>query len=233
MLTPPWLKTNFSEYDLSTAAVYLWLHDTQAFNHEDFGRPLETDFSGRMHCKGKLGVITQWKMQNLWEQAMPILEACKQAVKVLFITPLPIYLTTPCCEDSEHCVGLCQLTHFRGITNRVASLYDATMQWVSRLKSPRMAVVCPHLELMDAARRLTAEAKESLSEAFSHDGIHLTFAGYRTLSALIWNAMTQDFYRLMPAPNMLSPQQGPSEPEPTRLHAGIDKIRYSIKSMVR
>jgi hypothetical protein len=78
--------SSLSKHDLSTATVYLWLLDTQAFNHEDSGRPLEADFLGRLHCKGKIGVITQWKMQNLWEPAMPILEACKQAVKVLFIT---------------------------------------------------------------------------------------------------------------------------------------------------
>jgi hypothetical protein len=208
------VASSLSKCDLSSAAVYLWLHDTQVFNHEESGRPLEADFCSRLHCTGKLGVVSQWKMQNLWDQAMPILEACKQAVRILFITPLPIYLTTPCCEDPGHCVGLGQLTHFRGVTNAVASLHDATMRWVSRLKSPRMAVVCPHLELMDAARKQKEDARESLSDAYCYDGIHLTFAGYTTLSALIWNAMTQNFYRLMPPPNMMPPQRGP--PEPTR-----------------
>jgi hypothetical protein len=97
-------------------------------------------------------------MQHLWEQAMPILEACKQNDRIG--TPLPIYLTTPCCEDPEHCVGLGQLTHFRGVTNGVASLHDATMRLVSRLKSPQMAVVCPHLELRDAARNQKVNARE-------------------------------------------------------------------------
>jgi hypothetical protein len=141
---------------------------------------------------------------------MPILEACKQTVRIG--TPLPIYLTTPYCEDPEHCVGLGQLTHFRGVTNGVASLHNAPMQLVSSLKSPRMAVVCPHLELMDAARKQKVDARESLIDAYSYDGIQLTFAGYTTLSTLIWKAMTQNFYRLMPVPNMMSPQHGPPEP---------------------
>jgi hypothetical protein len=54
--------------------------------------------------------------------------------------------------------------------------------------------------------------QESLIDAQSYDGIHLTFAGFKTLSTLIWKAMIQNFYRLMPVPNMMSPQHGPPEP---------------------
>jgi hypothetical protein len=32
--------SSLSKHDLSTAAVYLWLHNTQAFSHEGSGRPL-------------------------------------------------------------------------------------------------------------------------------------------------------------------------------------------------
>jgi hypothetical protein len=84
-----------------------------------------------------------------------------------------------------------------------------------------MAVVCPHLELMDAARKQREDAKESLSNAFSYDSIHLTFAGYAALIALIWNAMMQNFYRLMPAPNMLSPQ---TIDEPLQMNDGYRSI---------
>jgi hypothetical protein len=66
--------------NLSKSIVILWPYEDHVFfQEEQQGTPLTRDHIGRLHCEGTLGFIKLRKMQRLWEQVKPVIEACKQA----------------------------------------------------------------------------------------------------------------------------------------------------------
>ena len=201
--------------NLQDAAVFFWLHNDQVFVHASSGAPLFREYDSRLHCLGSLGTITQSRMKRLWEQSWPLITACKQAVEIILITPIPMYLTTPCCELSTHCVGFGQTAHYRGICRDVASLHEATVRWVSRIDSERIVIASPHLEMMEAAAAAREDWAENLRDSYSYDGVHFSYTGNLNLGALIWSVLQTRFWKLRPpSKNMKSPERGPPRAEP-------------------
>lgn len=207
---------NLQEIDLQEAIVLFWLHDEEIFVHAASGNPLTRGYDSRLHCMGALGTISQSKMQRLWAQSWPLLEACMQAAQIVLITPIPMYITTPCCEILTHCVGYGQPSHIRGICTSVAGLRDATLRWVSRIDSDRIAVVSPHLEIMEAAQAAKEDWVWTLRDSYTYDGVHFSYTGNRDFGALLWETLQNRFWKLRPpCKNMRSPQRGPIVDEGT------------------
>jgi hypothetical protein len=204
---------NLSERECSDALVVFWLHDNEVFLHAASGAMLTPDSEGRYHCMGALGTITQTRMQRLWDHSWPLLMACKQAIGIVLITPIPMYITVPCCEDPLHCIGFGQTAHVRGICTALAGLRDATLRWVSRAESERILVFSPHLEILEAAQLTREDGMENLRDSFAYDGVHFSYTGNRGLCALMWNTIMERFRKLRPpSRNMPSPRHGPPLP---------------------
>jgi hypothetical protein len=207
-------------WSLSNSIVLLWPYEDEVFIQEEHGTPLTRDHIGRLHCEGTLGLIEPKKMQRLWEQVRPIIEACKQAVHVILITPMPIYLSTPCCEDPDHCTNFGRPSYILKMCREAAGLYDATLRWASRLNSDKpmhIGVAAPHSEIMEAAKQEKEDPTRALLNSFSHDGIHLTYSGYTALGNIFNRTTVQGIWRLMPpAWEMWSPPRGPPRQQATR-----------------
>ena len=203
--------------NLEQSIVLFWLHDDMVYEHASSGEPLvRSSYDGRLHCEGVLGVITASRMKRLWDQSWPLLEACKTANTLLLMTPLPRYITVPCCDLEGHCLGYYQDGNFGNICRKVAELRETTLRWVSRIDSERIFVISPHLELTEVARANREDTKYSLTEAYSYDGIHLTCNGYRELLSHVWQLLEYEPWKLRPPMrNMPSPQLGPYRPPPT------------------
>jgi len=200
-----------TDVDLTHSLVLLWLHDDQVFEHAGSGDLLVvSDYDGRLHCDGVMGVTTQSKMKNLWDQSMPLIEACKKAMAIVLITPLPKYITAPCCELVGHCLGYQKGSHFSTICREVASLHEVTMRWVSRIDNQRLHVFTPHLEMRERSISLRQDWEYDLKESYSLDGVHLTRDAYLELACLVWNLTQNQSWKLRPpVANMPSPHRGP------------------------
>jgi hypothetical protein len=196
--------------DLSGAAVYLWLHDDLVYESVETGEPLFRMYGDpTYHCDGEMGVISGSRMKKLWDQSWPIIEACKAAIQLVLVTPLPRYVVAPCCETFGHCKGYHRSEHFRRICRGVADLSEATLRWVSHIESSRILVFCPHMEMMQASKAVKEDWEYNLKEAYHLDGVHLTRDAYCELAKLMWRLSTYEPWKLRPPHNnMASPARG-------------------------
>jgi hypothetical protein len=201
------------EVDLSGATVYIWMHDDLVYEVAETGDPLYQVYGDpTYHCDGELSVISGSRMKKLWSKSWPIVEACKAAIQLVLVTPLPRYVTAPCCETAGHCKGYHRTENFRRICRKVAELGEATLQWVSRIESDRILVFTPHLEMMQAAKAAREDWEYNLKESFHLDGVHLTRDSYLDLAKLMWNLSTYEPWKLRPPhPYMRSPERVDSQ----------------------
>ncbi len=120
-------------------------------------------------------------MPSLLDEARPLLDACRQAERVVLMVPLPMYLGTSCCKERDHCLGYYHEDRQRHICRDVINLYEAMVRWLSWEARDNVHVACPHLELMATARTLGVSGLSFVLSSYSYDGIHLSADGYRDL----------------------------------------------------
>ena len=198
--------------DLHDALVILWLHDEQAFIVQGSGDPLErSTYDGRYHCDGLLGVMGSMGMAPLLEETRPLFEACRSAKKLVLMTPLPRYLTAPCCESDGHCLCFYTERARREICRGVADLREAAIRWVSWCRQENLYVVAPHLELMEVAKSLREDGMTFLQDSYYYDGVQLTADGYRDILSRVAVVLQSEPWRYRPPMEDM--------PEPHRVRA--------------
>jgi hypothetical protein len=102
------------------------------------------------------------------------------------VTPLPKYLSKPCCHIITHCLGWQEVAAAERLCAAMADLWAVTDNWLlTQAHLRQVHVVCPHLEL---TRDLPGKEHmlNHLRLAFSADGVHLTGSGYDVLADVIW-----------------------------------------------
>jgi len=208
--------------DLRNALVLFWLYDELVLEQQETGELLTRScYDNRLHCEGPLSVIQHTGMKKLWQQTNPLLGACKEAQAILIMTPLPRYITVPCCELSSHCTGFYLESSARALCRGMGELREALIRYVSRMDADNIFVAAPHLEIMEAAKLARDNPARHLADAFGFDGIHLTFDGYKELMDQIWHGLLYQPWRLRPPmANMASPHVGPPAVQPSRRRPG-------------
>ena len=209
------------QLDLQQSLVVLWLHDDLVYVNEATGQPLyRSEYDERLHCDGTLGVVGVHRMKQLWDMSVPLVGACSSAASILLMTPLPRYITVPCCESANHCEGYYLEKNIRRICRDVGELREITLRWASRISGDKISVASPHLELTEIAKSAKENPAHFISESFSFDGIHLTSDGYRDLLTRVWDLLVYRPWVLRPpVRNMPSPMRGPPRPPPSRARA--------------
>jgi len=198
-------------HDLTGALVFLWLHDDLVFEEAESGEPLRRwSFDARLHCDGTLTVMRPARMGHYWDQSQPLLEACKGAEWVVLITPLPRYLTVPCCDVTGHCARHYRESQQRHVCREVGELREATVRWASHHDNDGLYVVGPHLELLEVAKARSEDGLRFLKDCFAFDGIHLTPDGYCDLFDRVAGVLRSDPWRYRPPMRyMPAPAIGP------------------------
>lgn len=201
--------------DLSQSFVFLWLFDELVHEHARSGDPLFlSEFDGRLHCDGELGVVRPSVMTQLLNRSRPLMEACGQALKIVLITPLPMYVTEACCEKPNHCQGYWHEYHFKRLTHEIADLREVVLRWVSRQEDDRTMVATPHLLISDMARQAKRDPVYALKDAYSYDGVHLTCDGYQEFTDCLWDTIQNQPWKLRPPMrDMPSPMKRRLEPQ--------------------
>jgi hypothetical protein len=139
---------------------------------------------GNYHMGGEVKVSSWETTRNVITKLKPIMEIIPG--HITFISPLPRYVYSSCCEDPEHCLKVNTSPYIEDLIRESIALTNVCSSHIGQLGIRNVTVTntvqgmmpaCSGIREFSVAYRLLAAA----------DGVHLTNEGYSKLAALIKN----------------------------------------------
>ena len=173
--------SNIGEYE---AVIDLFSNSTYKYETEEgtLAPPMKLD--GIYHMAGKVCVCTKDTIENVISKSKNLL-SCLQCKK-LFVTPLPRYLYTSCCDRDGHCPGT-------GTLETVTQLVDDTSKLKKIIANGLIKNGISNFVIVDALSCFgssTPEIVEGLKNVSSSDGVHFTSSGYSMVADKIRKELT-------------------------------------------
>jgi hypothetical protein len=125
----------------------------------------------------KLGTLVFWQVASQFAWA------------TILVTPLPKYLSEPCCTICTHCLGWQEAAVAERLCSALADLWAVTDNWLLGQPGPHLRqvhVLCPHLELTRDLPSKEQQRLAHLRSLFREDGVQLTGRAYDQLADVIW-----------------------------------------------
>jgi hypothetical protein len=135
---------------------------------------------GRYHLAAKVMACPQNIFRKTLDNTAPILTVCKMSVCIV-IPPLPRYLFTGCCKQSDHSTNVGDPDHAKTMLMDVLGLRNTLKKFVSGLGLNR----CRVLEsccITDCTPTANLETRlDHLKTVTASDGVHFSSVGYDNL----------------------------------------------------
>jgi len=167
--------------DESTTTVVFQLMDNSSFwvVKKDGSRVLpEKGGNRKYHVPGRLDIAGKEDAKRMVSAVVPLLRAAGNCMKI-FITPLPRFLPTPCCNNPNHCTNHKEKNYASWMGERLADLRHHTRELL-HLKGIKRIKVVQGVHLLaddgNTAPYLRAEA------LWGDDPVHLTDRGYKEMA---------------------------------------------------
>jgi hypothetical protein len=134
---------------------------------------------GRYHIPGDMQCVDRDGFKELFNILTPLLRAGGECRKVI-LTPLILYPTKPCCEDSGH------LTNFRNRVSMRTMLTESeewsrNMAYFQRIRE--FTILTPHELLSDAGEEeSTKTSSRRLASYWNDDPVHMCTVGYAVMA---------------------------------------------------
>jgi hypothetical protein len=183
---PGWLPTNenithaMEEIkklgSLSNSIAVVDLVSNVAFRYEqlDGQQLLAQKKGGRYHMLGGVTTCAPHLLKNILFNLRGLLDllTCEK----IFVSPLPRYLFTSCCEDETHCPGVGEQGYALELLNKSNSLRRVLRD---TLTAHHSRVTVPELyNVMFESGTSPGAILSELRSVYSGDGVHLTDRGY-------------------------------------------------------
>ena len=165
--------SNTGEYE---AVIDLFSNSTYKYETEDgtLAPPMKID--GVYHMAGKVSVCNKETIENVISKSKSLLNCI--SCKKLFLTPLPRYLYTSCCDRDGHCPGTGTLEHVTKIVDDTLSLKKKIANGLIKNGITNFVVI----DVLSCFGGNTPEIVENVKDVSSSDGVHLVSNGYSLLA---------------------------------------------------
>jgi len=181
------ISEKLEEHGQEGGAVILQLFDNSIFGgqREDGTVRPAFRFEGRYHIEGELVTISKDDLKDLFELAVPIFRAARNAPTYI-IGPLPRYVTGPCCGNPEHVSNMdeADFTEVQAAAVRDLGRYLRQLVWHKRWKN---VVVVNPADLMGIGGSFSAEEEairmEDVRDLWGEeDPVHPTKQAYTNMA---------------------------------------------------
>ena len=169
------LAKEMLNHDVEKVAVVFQLLDSSFFlaRTEEGGLiPARRELGGGYHVDGDLILIPREMQFHCLSTIKPLLEAARDAKKVL-VTPIPRYVLKPCCQDDRHIPNIKEEDYRRKMEDGLFECRKNLRDFTFRLGIRNVAVLGALKEL------------RKLGDEVWADPVHMSKAGYSCLSGLV------------------------------------------------
>jgi len=171
----------------SIFVLELFSNSTIRFEQIDGTKSLPVKIGPQYHLPGGVSVTEDTVFKKTVTSSIPVLKLADGA-KIL-IPPLPRYLSTPCCQNKEHCTNLRDPGYGTDQLDKLTLLRDC-------LKSTIITAGIPNVRILDGIGALGGIAPPnsrpgnaaflgSVSKCLCRDGVHFTEEGTANMSRAI------------------------------------------------
>lgn len=165
--------------DLKNTALILWPFDLDIYRSQDKPTGLRLDRSGiTPHVQGKLQVAYPEAIPAIGELSIPLLSQTDRARASAILTPMPLYITGPCCANPDHSINAGSESHATYVINWSDHKWTDLCHWI--LGSGYNTRVLAPFDMLTDGQPITPQVWHPL---YSQDNMHLTSTSYRDLAA--------------------------------------------------
>ena len=135
---------------------------------------------GRYHLPGKIAGSSKEQIFASLAKLKPVFDLLRG--DKIFISPLPRYTHTACCQIEGHCVGVGTVGHAANMANISNAVRKLTRDFLhSRVSKVWVPDV---LGMLLPDQSTDSVIDDRLRSMYSKDGVHLTVEGYKVLTGI-------------------------------------------------